>query len=722
MTIPDKELLARDTWKGRAAAYSHARRTTMRKTLAGIAIFGIAALTALLAADTAREQTLQRGIELMESKGDLAKAMPLFEEASKSADRAVAARALLYLGEAQERQGTDKARATYERIVKEFGAQTVTVAAAQKHLTALGGGRSSSTIAKRLLCSECGDSEADLSSDGRLEVFTDWDNNDLAIRDIAAGSVKRFFLKAADDKNDPFPETPILSPDGKQVAYLWYLDNKDDDVELRIIQTEPGHKPRTLLDKRQGTWFTLDSWFPDGKSFLVSIETKDHSVQLARVSVSDGAVTPLKPFGWRRSRGAWSRVWPSPDGKFIVYSARVANPAQYPPSATDPSDQHVYLLAADGSGETEIVKTSGINKNPMWTPDGKHVLFTSDRSGNMDLWAVAIQNGKPTGSETMVYREIGDVSAMGIRSGSYIFSARQPGTEYVRIADLKPDARATQTFVGIRPRWSPDGKSLAFKRRRPGAGPDAYDLVVHSVDTGAEKIYRLGTTGGGSPTWFHDSKSVMTGQGNLPNGAPPALYRIGVATGEFAPLTTIQGQNALSPDDKTLYVAPAREGNQGPVKIVAVDLATGQSRQVFASDHTNLSFGLSPDGRTLVLEWLESGSGSEVGLHLGLVSTDGGNFHELFAKRVPRTGNPGTVVWSNDGRSIYYTRIQTGKNPGYALMRLPTAGTPAESEVFTADGLGRLFDLSPDESRITYSSSNGSNDLAALDNVLALMK
>ena len=55
----------------------------------GMAIFGAA--TMIFAADSKREQTLQRGIDLLESKGDLAKAMPLFEEASHSWDKAVAA-------------------------------------------------------------------------------------------------------------------------------------------------------------------------------------------------------------------------------------------------------------------------------------------------------------------------------------------------------------------------------------------------------------------------------------------------------------------------------------------------------------------------------------------------------------------------------------------------------------------------------------------------------
>jgi len=67
----------------------------MRKVFTAVTLFA----AFLYAADPAREQTLQRAIDLMESKGDLAKAMPLFEDVSRSTDKALAARALLYLGQ-----------------------------------------------------------------------------------------------------------------------------------------------------------------------------------------------------------------------------------------------------------------------------------------------------------------------------------------------------------------------------------------------------------------------------------------------------------------------------------------------------------------------------------------------------------------------------------------------------------------------------------------------
>jgi len=262
-----------------------------------LTVFVLAAMA--FGADTAREQKLQQAINLMESKGDASKAMPMLEDVARSSDRALAARALLYLGQAQERQGADKARATYERIVKEFGNQPEMVAAAQQRLVALGGSRTG-TLAKRLLCADCGDSEADFSADGRWMAFTHWDSGDLAIRDMSTGQVKRLMAKTGTwNDSDAFVETPVLSPDLRQIAYLWYMDGKQepDHIQLRVVPNELGGKARVLVDNSENTWYTLTAWSPDGKSVLAIISKKDKTDQLARVTVSDGSVRVLKSMG-----------------------------------------------------------------------------------------------------------------------------------------------------------------------------------------------------------------------------------------------------------------------------------------------------------------------------------------------------------------------------------------------------------------------------------------
>ncbi len=687
-----------------------------------LTVFVLAAMA--FGADAAREQKLQQAINLLESKGDAAKAMPMLEDVARSSDRPLAARALLYLGQAQERQGADKARATYERIVKEFGNQTEMVAAAQHRLVPLGGSRSSGTLAKRLLCADCGDSEADFSSDGRWMAFTHWDSGDLAIRDMSTGQVKRLMAKTGTwTDSNTFVETPVLSPDLRQIVYTWEVGNKEDDHQLRVMLNEIGGKARVLLDNKENTWYTPTAWSPDGKSVVVIITKKDKADQLARVTIADGSVRVLKSMEWRFTGGAWAHPDYSPDGQYIVYSALAVNPSKNPPAETDPKDQHIYVTAADGSSETEIVKTAGINRNPIWTPDGKHILFTSDRLGRMDLWSVAVQNGKAIGSPALVSSEIGNANPMRVHGDSYYYTHPSPGAEYVNIVDYAPSgttqgrlARATESFVGIRPTWSPDGKSIAFKRHHPG-GTNEYDLVVHSLETGDERPYltNLGTTGNGAATWFHDGKSIMTGYRRADGSG--AFYRINLASGEFKELPTPAGPNALAADDRTLYLArrDPKDPNNIPDRIIALDLGSGQEKPILVMPGPGaVGLQITPDGRTLVIRWPDQKTKT---VHFARVNVDGTGYREIFSIAQKDEGGP--IASTKDGRWLLFEESRDDK---WRLMRLPIEGGKPEFTGLELETRNQNLDLSPDGSRITFSNSKGVEEVWALDNVLTALK
>jgi Tol biopolymer transport system component len=434
-------------------------------------------------------------------------------------------------------------------------------------------------------------------------------------------------------------------------------------------------------------------------------------VQLVRVSISDGSVKVLKPLGWRLYR-VGSHVRVSPDGRYIAYSARAVNPSKAAAAPTDPKDQHIYILASDGSSETEIVKTSGINRNPVWTPDGKHILFTSDRSGKIDLWSVPVENGRSTGAESLVSADLGNIQVVGMVAGSYYYTSAQQG-EYVRIAEFAQNSggHVTESFIGIRPTWSPDGKSVAFKRHHPGSA-DAYDLVVRSLESGEERTYptSIGTTGPGAPVWFHDGKSIMTGFGE-------AIYRVDEKTAEFKQVLPARGlPPVISPDDKTLYQVRRAPDGKTPDRILSIDLTTGEERPIFvAPGPSALSIALSPDGRTLALGWLDTMAGDSK-LHIARVSVNGSDFREVYTVEHLFGGQP---VWSKDGGSILFRQEQPGGADHWGVMRVPATGGAA-SLVFEAAMLG--FDLSPDGSRIAYGTRESLDQLWALDNVLSVLK
>jgi hypothetical protein len=57
-----------------------------------------------------------------------------------------------------------------------------------------------------------------------------------------------------------------------------------------------------------------------------------------------------------------------------------------------------------------------------WSPDGKRVLFSSDRSGWIDLWAIRLTDGQPEGAPELMKADLGSVEPLGMtRSGAFYY-------------------------------------------------------------------------------------------------------------------------------------------------------------------------------------------------------------------------------------------------------------------------------------------------------------
>ena len=350
------------------------------------------------------------------------------------------------------------------------------------------------------------------------------------------------------------------------------------------------------------TWIDNGIWFPDSQSALIQTANKNGEWQIVRVGAADKSSQVIKSLQWRL-QGVRGRPSISPDGKYIAYAALANNPSRKPPAgaqaptAPDSTDQYIYVLPADGSGqETVVARSAGINEAPVWTPDGSHILFVSDRpvgnrTGAFGLWSVEIVNGKAQGAPSPVKPEMGRVKPIGVTrvwivllragtaNGVDVFTAElQPGGAKLK----RSPTRLTETAADANsaPAWSPDGKKVAFKRQRPqnanGQNPNlrVFDLVVHTIETGEEKVFSGNNMTDTPPVWFHDGRYLLTLAGNQ-------LLRVDVNTREVrsleammhAALPTGTRSFALSPDDRTLYVATI-----GEVRRNAENVAIGRRR------------------------------------------------------------------------------------------------------------------------------------------------
>ena len=603
-------------------------------------------------------------------------------------------------------------------------------------------------------------SEMSFSRDGRSMAAIDWSCKaspacvSVVVVDTASQVSRHLAYGQCGTAGVPcsFGEGPVLSPDSQQVAYTWYDDRINEGRgNLRIVANRSGATPKTVAEHGDLSFWPV-AWTPDGASILVRAGTPSpgREWQIGVVSVDRGYQT-LKSLGWWGPSG----VALSPDGRYVAYSALANPPAHQPPLRPgEPADQYIYLLPIDGAGpQIEIVKTAGINSTPLWTPDGSHLLFVSDRSGTLDLWSVPVRNGRAAGHEQLVRKDLGEINsdvATITTAGTLYYGKRQAGVDRVTVAEMQrpgtqlagatPQIAATVTGTGAA--WAPDGKSFAFTKL--GA---TRDTVVHSIDTGAERSYSKRGIGGFVPAiWFRDGSAFLTVVGR--DDGARWLERVNVASGEFTPLFSLspslapgRGHGTQLIDDKTVVML-GRDLNgtdpRGPLfgplnRIVALDLR-GRQKDVFVvpSSREITAFAVSRSGRSIALTLhraraVNQDSNEDRQGRLAIVGIDGTGYREVHVAPEDELYGSNTLAWTADDSALLFATRDTRDSTVRRVMQVPITGGVPQFTGIAVTGSGGFtltrIDVSPDGSRLAYvSRPDPVNEVWAIDNLVQSLK
>jgi Tol biopolymer transport system component len=658
------------------------------------------ALAATLAAQSLEVQ-LQRAVQREAATGDTKAAIAEYRRIADraGANKKVGAQALLKLGEAYERVKDAQARAVYEQIVAKYPDQPEIVTTARARL-----GHQAGIVTgpvSRALWTHDFNPLASLSSDGRLMAYSD--RKDVFLRDVGTSTVRNLTNQPPPAEDKAY-ET-VVSPDGTRVAFNWW-SLASRRYSIRLANTTGSPNPRLLYENSGDAYdlFLLD-WSPDSKTLAVAVNKKDDTVQLGLLSLTDGTLRVLKTLPWRQiTTGRFS-----PDGRYLGYG-------RSRPPGDSTSEPDVFVIAVDGSFEAPAVPTYGGEAMCDWSPDGKWLLFTRTRAPFVDLWAVAIVNGKPQGSPQRLRANVGSsfaaigwtpTGALYHQTGSSDGPRLQVRLEHVDLASRRfysdpLPSRYAELENTKSPQFSPDGRRLAYISEPRGRERlDGNVLVIRDLDKGTTREMRPRQLPviTGVLAWTPDGTALLVNANSVASTTSPmfgnGIYRVDLTAGEASlvvrydrdrlPLTS--GVAWLANGESFLTRAPGP--NQVGTTHYRVDSRSGNMTALgIAEGKTSARADVlvpSPDGRFVYYRLLEAQGAKSQGLQgVAVIARElaTGSERELLRKTPV-----GEIFLSHDGRYLATTTTDQASNSRLVILLATAGGQPRELMRATSQGL-----------------------------------
>lgn len=406
---------------------------------------------------------------------------------------------------------------------------------------------------------------------GRTELRGDFE---ILVRDMIDGTEFSLVDHPGDEAR------PAWSPDGERIAFVRFGDGRlrtvvrdmesGRETVLWSMELEGRIDPRTV---------PKIAWRPDGTAVVLPSRREDGTVGLSMFELTTGKSARITNPPEPTSRDLDPSF--APDGSAIAFT-RYRNE----------SDSDLFVVTLSG----EIRQLTFDHRNVFghaWSPDSERIVFSSNRSGYVELWSIAASGGNPSLVEGIgIGARDPSIDASGLLAferwnldteiWSVTASDPEQNTPRVRLSGPGWDGAANYSPNGLRlafisanrsaaevrvatasgtsvriltsipkeildaPSWSPDGRRIAFHQR-----VDGRMSIMVVLNDGAEMIALTDDQGDDMlPTWSRGGDFIYFGSNRSGRWE---IWRASSERGEPSRVTHSGGFRALfSTDGRTL--------------------------------------------------------------------------------------------------------------------------------------------------------------------------
>jgi Tol biopolymer transport system component/DNA-binding winged helix-turn-helix (wHTH) protein len=387
---------------------------------------------------------------------------------------------------------------------------------------------------------------------------------------------------------------PAFSPDGKMLAFTRAV-NDGFHLDIYVVAVSGGEPRRLTFDNAHVKSL---AWTPDGREIIFS-------------SSRGGSVSTATLWKIPAAGGTPERLAGVGQNTFTLAIDRQANRLAYEQRIRDTDIHRIEVADAASLSKpsTKLISSTHRDDSPDYSPDGKRIVFVSDRTGSLELWLCDSEGANPLQLTN--------------------FGGPHLGT----------------------PRWSPDGLWIAFDFGLEGN----QEIFIVSADGGKPRRLTTDPAFDGLPSWSRDGRWVYF---NSNRGGDAQIWKVRTEGGQAVQVTK-QGGNEVcaSVDGKFIYYAKDRLGLYGlwraPVEggeeTLVLDLQPTGHRRAWVIAEQGVYFTAAETPSRSVVNFFSFATGRV-------------ERQVATLERAVKRGTPSLMI-SPDGHWLLYTRIdQSGSD------------------------------------------------------------